>query len=285
MAILSIQSHVAFGHVGNSAAVFPLQRLGFDVWPVHTVQYSNHPGYGHFAGRVLGAAHVAEVLGGLAACGVLRNCDAVLSGYLGEAAIGAAVLDGLAAVRRANPDALYLCDPVMGDTGAGFYVRDGVPEFLRDRAVPRADIVTPNVFELAYLAGGPVDSLADALAAARRVLGLGPSVVLVTSLRHAATPTDRIEMLAVKATGAWHLATPLVPFRTAPNGAGDAVAALFLGHYLRTRDPAVALAAAGAAIYAVLERSAALGRRELALVAAQDELVAPSRQFPVEALI
>jgi len=194
MAILSIQSHVAFGHVGNSAAVFPLQRLGFDVWPVHTVQYSNHLGYGDFAGTVLGAAHVTEVLAGIAARGVLRTCEAVLSGYLGEAAIGEAVLGALAAVRHANPNALYLCDPVMGDIGEGFYVRDGIPEFLRDQAVPAADIVTPNVFELEHLTGRRVATLADALAAAQQVLGLGPSVVVVTSLRHAATPPDRIEM-------------------------------------------------------------------------------------------
>jgi len=284
MSILSIQSHVAYGHVGNSAAVFPLQRLGFDVWPVHTVQYSNHLGYGDFAGTVLGAAHVTEVLAGIAARGVLGSCRAVLSGYLGEAAIGEAVLGALAAVRHANPDALYLCDPVMGDIGEGFYVRDGIPEFLRDQAVPAADIVTPNVFELEHLTGGRVATLADALAAARQLLALGPTVVVVTSLRHAETPADRIEMLAVTAAGAWRIATPMVPFQTAPNGAGDAVAALFLGHYLRNRDPAEALAAAGAAIYAVMRRTGKLSRRELALIAAQDEIAKPSRRFPVETL-
>lgn len=282
MAILSIQSHVAYGHVGNSAAVFPLQRLGFEVWPVHTLQYSNHPGYGDFAGTVLGAAHVTEVLAGIAHRGVLPGCRAVLSGYLGEAAIGAAVLDAVAAVRRANPGAIYLCDPIMGDEGAGFYVRDGIPEVLRNRAVPAADIVTPNVFELEHLSGRRIASLADAVAAARRVLALGPSVVVVTSLRHATTPPGRIEMLAVTAAGAWRVATPVVPFPTAPNGAGDAVAALFLGHYLHTADPGESLAAAAAAIYAVMDRTGALARRELALVAAQGEIARPSRRFPVE---
>lgn len=282
MAILSIQSHVAYGHVGNSAAVFPLQRLGFEVWPVHTLQYSNHAGYDGHAGRVFGAAHVREVVAGIAARGVLGQCQAVLSGYLGEAAVGAAVLEAVDAVRRANADALYACDPVMGDGDGGLYVPEDVAAFLRRRALPAADIVTPNLFELEALTGARVTDLAGALAAAHAARALGPSVVLVTSLRHAETPADEIEMLAATERGTWRVRTPYLALDPMPNGGGDLVAALYLAHYLRARDPAAALEAAAAAVFAVMAETHTAGARELRLVAAQDAIVAPARRFAAE---
>ncbi len=151
MNILSIQSHVAYGHVGNDAAVFPLQRMGVEVWPIHTVQFSNHTGYGDWKGRVFDAAMITEVLAGIEQRGVLGGCDGVLSGYMGSADIGGAILDAVKAVKRANPVAKYCCDPVIGDVGRGIFVREGIPEFMRNEAVPAADIVTPNQFELDFL--------------------------------------------------------------------------------------------------------------------------------------
>jgi len=281
-AILSIQSHVAYGHVGNAAAVFPLQRLGFEVWPVHTVQYSNHLGYGDWAGQVFTAEHVRQVVDGIAARGVFGRCAAVLSGYLGEAAVGEAVIAAVQQVRAANPAALYLCDPVMGDMGDGLYVRENIPAFLRDRALPLADIITPNQFELELLTDTRITSEVEALAAARRTLSFGPKIALVTSLHHLDIPDDAIDMLAVSATGAWRVRTPYLPFDPAPNGSGDAVAALFLAHYLTSADCATALAGAAAAIFAVMACTHAAGTRELQLIAAQDEIVAPKRRFPVE---
>lgn len=282
MSILSIQSHVAYGHVGNAAAVFPLQRLGFEVWPVHTVQLSNHLGYENAAGDVFPADHVRRVIGGLAARGVLAQCDAVLSGYLGDAALGEAVLEAVSQVRAANPHALYLCDPVMGDTGEGIYVRDNIPAFLRETALPLADIITPNAFELEQLTGARIAGLSDAITAARQALGLGPTVVLVTSLRHEETADDEIEMLAVTPDAAWRVRTPFLAFETAPNGAGDAVAALFLAAYLKARDARSALEDAAAAIFAIMAVTRRAGTRELQLIAAQDEIVAPIRRFTVE---
>jgi pyridoxine kinase len=285
MTILSIQSHVAYGHVGNSAAVFPLQRLGFEVWPLHTVQFSNHAGYDGLSGEVFPARHVRDVIEGMAALGALSSCDAVLSGYLGEAAVGAAVLDALARVRAGNPAALYACDPVMGDGGKGLYVPDDIPAFLRERALPAADIVTPNVFELEQLTGGRIASLDDAIAAGRTVLGLGPSIVVVTSLRHADTAPNRIEILAVTAKGTWRVTTAFLEFETPPNGAGDLTAALFLGHYLRTRDVKAALEGAAAGVFAVIAATHEAGTRELQLIAAQDEIVAPKRRFSAEQIV
>ncbi|MDH3476056.1 MAG: pyridoxal kinase PdxY [Rhodospirillales bacterium] len=286
MAILSIQSHVAYGHVGNAAAAFPLQRLGFEVWRVNTVQFSNHTGYDDWQGQVFEPAHIAQLIDGIAARGVLGECQAVLSGYLGDAALGAVILDAVERVRRANPAALYACDPVMGDREQGLFVRPGIPEFLRDRALPAADIITPNQFELETLTGRAVRRLADAVEAARLALALGPGVVLVTSLRHADTAPDEIEMLAVTAQGAWRVATPFLALDPAPNGAGDALAALFLAHYLKAgsqlnRTPE-ALERAAAAIYAVVEATGRAGTRELQIIAAQDAFAQPAKSFAVE---
>lgn len=268
--IISIQSHVAFGHVGNAAAVFPLQRLGFEVWPVMTVQFSNHTGYGAWTGDVFSSGHIVSLLEGMRARGALDGCDAVLSGYMGDASLGEAILAARAEVKQRNPGALYACDPVMGDVGRGIFVRPGIPEFMRERAVPAADVITPNQFELELLTGVSVSHLNDALAGARMALDMGPSVVLVTSLRHDETPADRIEMLAVTRDGAWTVDTPLLPLDPAPNGAGDALAALFLGHLLRGSPAPEALSKAGAGIYAIIEATCAANTRELQLIAAQD---------------
>ena len=282
MNILSIQSHVTYGHVGNSAAVFPLQRLGFEVWPLHTLQFSNHAGYPGFTGQVFSAEHLREIVDGLAARDVLKACDAVLSGYLGAVETGAVVLDAVARVKRANPAALYACDPVMGDGDSGLYVDPTLPDFFREHALALADIVTPNLFELETLTGARVVTLDDAVAAARGLVARGPGVVLVTGLRHDATCAGEIELLAVTAQDAWRLITPLIPCDPQPNGAGDLLAALFLGHYLRARDAGQALEAAAAATFAVLDTTRIAGTRELQLIAAQDDLVAPKRHFPVE---
>ncbi|MCW2249441.1 pyridoxine kinase [Azospirillum fermentarium] len=280
--VLSIQSHVAYGYVGNRAAVFPLQRLGCDVIAVNTVQFSNHTGYGSWKGDVFTPAHVEQVLEGVGERGALDSCDAVLSGYMGDAAMGTVILSAVARVKTARPDALYCCDPVMGDVGRGFFVRPGIPEFMRDHAVPAADVVTPNQFELEYLTGCPVTSLAEALAATAALRSRGPKLVMVTSLTRAEAPEGRIEMLVDGDEGAFLVGTPRLPLDPPPNGAGDAVAALFLAHYLKTRSAAAALEGAAAAINAVFQETRRAGTRELQLIAAQDLMAAPSVRFPVE---
>jgi pyridoxine kinase len=277
LAILSIQSAVAYGHVGNSAAVFPLQRLGFEVWPVDTVQFSNHTGYDTWRGRAWDAAAIGEVIRGIGERGVFAQCEAVLSGYLGEVALGKAVLDAVAAVKAANSAALYCCDPVIGDDHSGIFVRPGIAEFLRDHAVAAADILTPNRFELALLSGRAVADMADALAAAAALRTRGPRLVLVTSLP--AEKDDEIAMLAAGNDGAWRVATPRLPMIA--NGAGDLTAALFLGHYLRSGEAAAALAATAASVYAVLEETLRRAEPELAIVAAQAALTDPPQHFPV----
>jgi pyridoxine kinase len=277
MNVLSIQSSVAYGHVGNSAAVFPLQRLGFSVWPVNTVLFSNHTGYGDWRGTVVPAEDVAEVIRGVEDRGVLGECDAILSGYLGDASLGRVVLDAVDRTKAANTRSIYCCDPVMGDVGSGFFVRPGIPEFVRDHAVPAADIVTPNHFELEFLSGVAVRSLSDALDATDLVRALGPELVLTTSLRREGVPGG-VGMLAVSDDGAWLVETPLLPLVV--NGAGDAVCAIFLAHLLRNGDVAGALSKAASSVYTVMEATLRGKAREIRLVEAQDAIADPPDRFP-----
>ncbi|MQA34676.1 pyridoxal kinase PdxY [Modestobacter roseus] len=279
MNVLSIQSHVAYGHAGNASAVFPLQRLGIEVWPVHTVQFSNHTGYGDWTGRVFDGQAVDEVVQGIEDRGVLGSCDAVLSGYLGSADIGHAVLGSVAKVRSANPAAVWACDPVIGDVGRGVFVRPGIPEFMREVAVPAADIVTPNHYELDLLSGTETRSLASVKDAVAAVHALGPRVVLTTSLVAEDTPDDAVDLLASEGGRHFRVRTPRLDLSV--NGAGDAIAALFLAHWLDTRSAAEALGRAAASVFGLLRMTAEAGSREILLVAAQDEYVAPTQTFDV----
>ena len=280
MNILSIQSHVAYGHVGNASAVFPMQRLGCEVWAVHTVQFSNHTGYGDWKGRVFDGPAIEEIVEGIADRGVLPRCDGVLSGYMGSADIGNAILAAVARVREANPNALYACDPVIGDVGRGVFVRPGIPEFMKEQAVPAADIITPNQFELEFLAGVETRTLDAAKEAVTRVQATGPRAVLVTSLHTTDTPPDAIDMLAGEGGRFWRVRTPKLS--VAVNGAGDAIAALFFVHYLRSRSAEIAMAEACASVYGLLKRTEEAGSREILTVAAQEEFVNPTRRFGVE---
>jgi pyridoxine kinase len=277
--VLSVQSWVACGNVGNTAALFPLQRLGCETWSLNTVAYSNHTGYERWRGDTVPASQIATLFEGIAELGVLPRCDAVLSGYLGEAETGPVLLDIVARVKKANPRALFCCDPVMGDVGLGYYVRAGIPEFFRDHAMALADVVTPNRFELEWLSGGQVSSPAEACDAVAALRQLGPGIVLATSLE---TEPDRVAAFAAGPDGVWAVETPRLPIEA--TGCGDAVAALFLGWLLKGKPVPDALAATIAAIYGVIEATMRSGGGELALVTAQEELVSPSRPVSVRRL-
>ncbi|WP_018219534.1 pyridoxal kinase PdxY [Salinispora pacifica] len=282
MRILSIQSSVAYGHVGNSAAVFPLQRLGHEVWPVLTVHFSNHTGYGSWRGPLLAPADVAEVIAGIGDRGVLAQADAVLSGYQGDPAMGEVIIDAVRRVKAVNPAAVYCCDPVMGDVGRGMFARPGIPEYLRDEVVPNADIITPNQFELEYLAGGRTETLAELLAAVDKVRATGPRHVLVTSVLHRDLPEEQLELVAVSEEGAWAVTTPMLPIT--PNGGGDVTAALYLAHLWTTASPATALERTSASVFRIFEATLAAGTRELQLVAAQESIASPPPGFTARRL-
>jgi pyridoxine kinase len=272
--VLSVQSRVAYGHVGNAAAVFPLQCLGIEAWALDTVAFSNHTGHGRWRGDVVAAETVVTLFEGIADLGVLPSLDAVLSGYIGTAETGAVLLDIVRRVKAANPKAIFCCDPVIGDTDTGSYVREGVAEFFRDAALPLADIVTPNRFELEYLTGQAVGDLRGAAEAAAALRARGPKTVLLTSL---SLLPDHLTMLVSGEAGAWAVETPRLPVEL--NGCGDVTAALFLGHLLDGNSLADALSRTAASMFAVIETTVRLGRYELALVASRAELAQPSRVF------
>jgi pyridoxine kinase len=280
LSILSIQSHVVYGHVGNSAAVFPLQRIGCEVWPINTVQFSNHTGYPDWRGKVFDAAMIDDCVAGVAARGAFAHCDGVLSGYMGAPEIGAAILRGVATVRDQNSEAVYCCDPVLGDVERGTYVRHGVVEFMRECAVPAATIMTPNHFELGRLSNLPSTDLDGARRALGALHARGPRVILVTSLVLDDTPPDAVDMLVSENGALSRLRTPKAPIKA--NGAGDVIAALFLAHWLRAHDAPEAIALAASSVYGLVAATAKSGSRELEIIAAQEEFIRPSRLFVAE---
>ena len=279
MKILSIQSSVAYGHVGNSAAVFPLQRLGHEVWPVYTVHFSNHTGYGAWRGPLLAADIVRDVITGFEERGVLGHVDAVLSGYQGGEEIGDVILDAVSRVKAANPAATYTCDPVMGNATSGCFVHPAIPVLLRERVVPQADLITPNQFELGYLTGTEPTDLESTLASADAARAMGPADVLVTSVERPDAAEGTLEMLAVTPEAAWLVTTPRLPLKA--NGSGDVTAALFTGHYRSTGDAADALARTASSVWDLLRTTHESGERELQLVESQEYYAAPRMQFEV----
>ncbi len=280
--ILSIQSHVVYGHVGNDAAAFPLQRLGREVWPLMTVQFSSHTGYPGFRGRAFDSAMIDECMEGLASIGALPRASGLVTGYLGKPEIGEAVLRALTRMRAANPDAAYACDPVMGDVHRGFYVAPGVADFFRERAVPAATLLMPNAFELEALTGQKIVSRSDAFAAIVTLRQRGPEVVVAKSLMLDDTPDGMLEMIAASPDGAWIVRTPRLPVDL--SGTGDLFAALFFHHWLKGRSVPTALSATASSVFGIVSSTHARGEEELAIVAAQEELVSPSKVFSAEPL-
>lgn len=249
--------------------------------PVNTVHFSNHTGYGAWRGLVLDPDVIAEIIEGVFERGALGNVDAVLTGYQGSPGVADVVLSTVARVRALRPSVLYCCDPVMGDEGRGMFVLPGVPELIRDRVVPVADILTPNAFELAFLAGVAPESireLAGLLAAVDAVRATGPGTVLVTSVRGAGVGDDEIGMLAVDPTGAYLVRTPRLPLEV--NGAGDVTAALFLAHLPAGID--TALARVASSVYGILAATQVAGAREILLVEGQSFIANPRCEFGVE---
>lgn len=252
--VLSIQSHVAYGYVGNRAAVFPLQCMGFDVTAINTVQFSNHPGYGQWTGEVFTPAHIQNLINGLRDLGILHTFDAVLSGYLGDSKIGNAIRDAVDEIKKHNPACLYLCDPVMGDVDKGLFVKPDIPAFFKALASPLADILTPNHFELEQLTGASIQSIEDAKAACIELHAIGVASVLVTSFVHRDTPSGSVQMLLSQKTGENYLiTTPYLQRTSMPNGTGDLTAALYLGLTLKGIHPKLALEQTAEMVFTVLE--------------------------------
>jgi len=320
MAILSIQSHVVYGYAGNTAAVFPMQRLGREVWAINTVEFSNHTGFGSWKGKVLGGELAGELVAGLEERGVLSQCEAVLSGYMGDAAVGRAIAGAVRKVRSSAPKALYCCDPVMGDIGKGFYVKPDIPDIYKNELIPLADIITPNQFELEALTGVETRDINNTRRAIDIIHEKGPGIVLVTSFRDGKadgrTPScgasgdeKKIGMLASDKSGVYSICTPELPTKAGMAGSGDITAAVFLSRYLETSDVKKTLELCTASIYGIIEASwqfrnskvfSQMGEKfspdsektsrqtselmELKIIQAQNELVSPSHFFEAHRL-
>ncbi|AYN26227.1 MULTISPECIES: pyridoxal kinase PdxY [Buttiauxella] len=278
--ILAIQSHVVFGHAGNSAAEFPMRRLGANVWSLNTVQFSNHTQYGKWTGSVMPASHLSEIVQGIADIGQLKRCDAVLSGYLGSAEQGEHILSIVRKVKEANPQAKYFCDPVMGHPEKGCIVAPGVAEFHTRYAMPASDIIAPNLIELEILCGHTVNTVEEAVSAARELIAQGPEIVLVKHLARAAFQHDRFEMLLVTADEAWHIHRPLVDFGDRqPVGVGDVTSGLLLVNLLHGATLREALEHVTAAVYDIMVVTKKMEEYELQLVAAQEGIANPEHYF------
>ena len=282
MTVISIQSQVAYGHVGNSAAVFPMQMHGIDVTAVPTTLLSNRPGYPTLRGRVLDAQLVADLLLGIEERGAVDSCQMILSGYLGSAEIAAVVADFVERAKARNPALRYACDPVLGDRDRGLFVKPDIPPLVRDRLCPLADILTPNHFEFDWLCGADATTSAQMIAQAQPLLARGPSTIVVTSAELSETPDGEIDTLAIEASHAWRVRTPKIPI--SPNGTGDLFAALFTAARVQGNDTSAALAHAASAIFAVLERTAARGTEEMRIVESGQELAHPKRRFDAVAV-
>ncbi len=274
--ILSIQSHVIFGCAGNSAAVFPMRRMGMEVWPVNTVQFSNHTQYSQgWQGMVMPDGHIRQLITGLADIGVLGQCDALLSGYLGSAEQGEEILAAVARLKALNPNALYFCDPVMGHPDKGCIVAPGVADFLKNRALACADMLAPNLLELEQLTEREIRNVPQALAACQQLRDQGVKLVMVKYLGKAGFAMDRFEMLLVCEEGAFHISRPLYPFARDPIGVGDLLSATMLANLLAGFTPVAAFERTNASVDAVVAQTWLAGAYELQLVAAQQAMVLP----------
>lgn len=282
MSVLSIQSHVVYGHVGNSAVSFVLQRMGLEVWPLNTVQFSNHTGYADWEGRATPPDEVQALLQGLSRRKILPDCKAVLSGYLGTPALGDVVLDAVAMVKAANQQAIWCCDPVMGDEGRGFFVPSAIADFFKRRALSAIDIITPNQFELEQIIDVRVSDRDHLRLALRLLHSKGPRLICLTSARFADTPEQALDMVLSVPDQIWRLRLPRLPL--SPNGAGDVVAGLVLYHFLKKFPPKSILEKSGSMIFALLIAMLRMKQAELPLIAAQNEMLSPERVFTAEPL-
>jgi pyridoxine kinase len=282
MSVISIQSQVAYGHVGNSAAVFPMQMHGIDVIAVPTTLLSNRPGYATLRGRVLDAELVADLLRGVEERGAVDHACMILSGYLGSPEIATVVADFVARARLRNPALRYACDPVLGDRDRGLFVQVDIPPLVRDRLCPLAEIITPNHFEFEWLSGAKAATTDQVITQAQVLLGRGPTTVIVTSAELADTPDGRIDTLAVERSRAFRVRTPRLPI--SPNGTGDLFAALYTAACVLDKDTPDALAHAASAIFAVLERTAARRTEEMRIVESAEQLAHPPRSFDLTRL-
>ncbi|MFC0308157.1 pyridoxal kinase PdxY [Gallibacterium trehalosifermentans] len=278
--VLSIQSHVVYGYAGNKAAILPMQLLGVDAWALNTVQFSNHTQYQRWKGMVIPKEQIAEITQGIMDIGALAECDAVLSGYIGAAEQGQEILNTVNAVKKANPKAIYFCDPVMGHPDKGCVVAPGVAEFLVNDAMSQADIIAPNLVELRELTGLTVENFSQALAAIEAILTKGPKTVLVKHLSKVGQDANKFEMVLANQQGMWHISRPLHEFvGRDPVGVGDMTSAIFLANLLNGKSEVEAFEHTANAVNDVMTVTKESQKYELQIIPARNYIVTPISQY------
>ena len=282
--VLSIQSHVVYGFAGNKSATFPMQLLGVDVWALNTVQFSNHTQYGKWTGMVIPQEQIREIVTGLDNIEKLQECNALLSGYLGSAEQVDQILFALEQIKLRNPNALYLCDPVMPHPKKICVVANGVREALIEKAIPVADIMTPNLHELRQLTEFPINTFDDVLKAVNALIAKGVKKVLVKHLGSAGkiNDPDTFEIIMATPKGVWHLSRPLYQFNFEPVGVGDLIAGTFLANLLNGKSDVEAFEAMNNEVAGVMKTTFELGSYELQPIAARFEILNPSSNYKAE---
>jgi len=274
--ILSIQSHVVFGCAGNSAVVFPMRCMEMEVWPINTVQFSNHTQYKQgWKGMVMPVGHIQDLVDGLDNIEELLSCDAVLSGYLGSAMQGNEVLYAVEQVKKRNPNALYFCDPVMGHPEKGCIVVPEVMDFFKHRSLKKADVIAPNLLELETLTGMRIDDIEQVKQACTMLLIQGVKIVLVKHLSRAGMMPDHFEMLLATADGYFHITRPLYDFICQPVGVGDLISGVMLANLLAGHTAVHAFELTNAIVDSVLKETFEQNSYELKLIAAQQQIAQP----------
>ena len=229
--VISIQSQVVFGHVGNSAALFPMQAVGLEVAAIPTVIFSNTPDYPTLRGRALPPEFFSDLLQGARERGLPERADFILTGYIGSLDVALMVADFVAEAKAVNPRLIYVCDPVMGDAGPGLYVPEAIADVMRDRLLPMADIATPNPFELSWLTGREIATMTD-LEQARAFLRIAPGAHLIaTGCLLEDTPAGHIESVILGTDGASR--HPVEHLPVALPGTGDLFAGLIVAGLAR----------------------------------------------------
>lgn len=272
--ILSFSSEVVHGAVGNKAARIPLEAMGFRFMSLPTVLLSNHAGRPMSVGHVMSANEIRALAEGLREDHAFNNLVAVMTGYFVDAEQIEAAGDIIADLKRQNPDLIYCCDPVLGDTQKGIYVKEGVPNAVEKHLLPLADLITPNVFELGFLVGHEITTLASAQDA---LLSLCPKGGLVSSI-----PDTPLKLATLASDGDKTFAIETAALAGAPSGTGDLLTALYLGHRLKGLAVDTALAKSVSAVYEECARSIAAAAPDLLLTGRRTNLLAPPMQEVVE---
>jgi pyridoxine kinase len=270
--ILTIQSHVVYGHAGNAAAAFPMQRLGHQTSILNLLQFSNHTGYGEWGGSAISEEELRDVFGGLKKVGALKQINAIISGYIRSVEQAQAIYDFILEVKDINPSVIYCCDPVMGDERPGLYVKPEVADFHRSHLVPLANWMAPNRFELSQLVGKPIPHVQEAIDACQSLWNENKHGIFATSI---ANHPDATGLLLVNQAGAFHCETPKYELNRTVHGMGDVTAATLMSHILNGVSPELALEKTANTMHAITHYSFQHQLTELGLIACQDKLVSP----------